>query len=122
MSFILTMAPFAVQAEPSFTMLEDAFYSVLFPKINEAVQQYYGMQKKYDCPTIVSMKKVYSGTYLFAATIEITKYEGKEYEPPKPPFDKVLITFSNKEGEWEVQTIKVVHLPDNTKVNCRKPE
>jgi hypothetical protein len=117
----LTTFPFTIQAQPSSAMLEDAFYSVLFPKINESIQNYYGIQKKYDCPKIVSMKKVYSGTYVFVTVIEVTKYEGPEDGQPKPPFDKVSITFNNEDGEWQVQKIKVTRLPDNTKINCRKP-
>jgi hypothetical protein len=111
--------PFA--AQQSSAMLEDALFSVLFPKINQSIEKYYSGLKTYDCPKIVSMKKVYSGTYVFKATIEVTKYEEPAGGKPQPPFDRVIINFSNEEGEWDVQSIKVQRLPDNTKINCRKP-
>lgn len=112
-------APFLAEHEP--LLLEDALYSVLFPRINEAIQKYYGKQKPYECPKIVSMKKMYSGTYLFRASIEIIKYEPGIGGKKLPPFEKVTITFENDDGEWTVKNIGVKRLPDNTKINCRKP-
>ncbi|MEH7461751.1 DUF3888 domain-containing protein [Bacillus thuringiensis] len=112
-------APFLAEHEP--LLLEDALYSVLFPRINEAIQKYYGKQKPYECPKIVSMKKMYSGTYLFRASIEIIKYESGIGGEKLPPFEKVTITFENDDGEWTVKNIGVKRLPDNTKINCRKP-
>ncbi|WP_459501075.1 DUF3888 domain-containing protein [Bacillus sp. C1] len=100
-------------------LLEDALYSVLFPQINVAIQKHYGKQKPYECPKIVSLKKMYSGTYLFQAVIEVTKYEaigGKVL----PPFEKIKITFDNDEGEWTVKKIEIKHLPKDTKLNCKK--
>ena len=41
---------------------------------------------------------MYSGTYLFQASIEVTKYE-RVAGKIAPPFEKVTITFNN-EGEW----------------------
>lgn len=111
--------PAAAQQSP--VLLEDALYSVLFPQINKAIEKQYGEEKKYDCPKIISMKKVYSGTYVFRTTIEIIKFEQQPGEKPRPPFDRVMITFNNEDGEWTVQAIKVQRLPDSTKLNCRKP-
>lgn len=100
-------------------LMEDALYSVLFPKINKAIEKQYGSLKPYQCPKIISLKKVYSGTYLFQAVIEVTKYEqvgGRIV----PPFEKVTITFNNEEGEWEVTKILVKRLPNDAKLNCKK--
>ena len=61
---------------------------------------------------------MYSGTYLFQAVLEVTKYEhvgGKIV----PPFEKVTITFNNEEGEWEVTKIIIKRLPNDTKLNCK---
>ncbi len=40
---------------------------------------------------------MYSGTYLFQASIEVTKYE-RVVGKIAPPFEKVTITFNNEEG------------------------
>ncbi|MEI4830389.1 DUF3888 domain-containing protein [Bacillus sp. FJAT-53711] len=119
--FILLGNPASFSAEHEPLLLEDALYSVLFPRINEAIQKHYGKQKPYDCPKIVSMKKMYSGTYLFRTSIEIIKYEPGTGGRKLPPFEKVTITFDNDSGEWTVKNIDVKRLPDDTKINCRKP-
>ncbi|WP_434166554.1 DUF3888 domain-containing protein [Bacillus thuringiensis] len=118
-SVILFSSPSVSVAQYDAPLMEDALYSVLFPKINKAIEKQYGSLKPYQCPKIISLKKVYSGTYLFQAVIEVTKYErvgGKNV----PPFEKVVITFNNEEGEWEVTKILVKRLPDNTELNCKK--
>ncbi|PFQ45775.1 hypothetical protein COK05_13750 [Bacillus cereus] len=118
-SIIFFTSPSVSVAQYDAPLMEDALYSVLFPKINKAIEKQYGSLKPYQCPKIISLKKVYSGTYLFQAVIEVTKYErvgGKNV----PPFEKVTITFNNEEGEWEVTKILVKRLPDNTELNCKK--
>ncbi|MGG2015986.1 DUF3888 domain-containing protein [Bacillus sp. S10(2024)] len=117
--FLGNPAPFLAEHEP--LLLEDALYSVLFPRINEAIQKHYGKQKPYECPKIVSMKKMYSGTYLFRASIEIIKYEPGVGGKKLPPFEKVTIMFENDDGEWTVKNIDAKRMPDTTKLNCRKP-
>lgn len=62
---------------------------------------------------------MYTGTYLFQAVIEVTKYERVAGEIA-PPFEKVTITFNNEEGEWEVTKVSVKRLPNDTKLNCKK--
>ncbi|MGH1288187.1 DUF3888 domain-containing protein [Bacillus toyonensis] len=117
--FILLASPSVSVAQYDAPLMEDALYSVLFPKINKAIEKQYGSLKPYQCPKIISLKKVYSGTYLFQTVIEVTKYEqigGKIV----PPFEKVTITFNNEEGEWEVTKIIVKRLPNDTKLNCKK--
>ncbi|HDR7685795.1 MULTISPECIES: DUF3888 domain-containing protein [Bacillus cereus group] len=117
--FILFASPIVSVAQYDAPLMEDALYSVLFPKINKAIEKQYGSLKPYQCPKIISLKKVYSGTYLFQTVIEVTKYEqigGKIV----PPFEKVTITFNNEEGEWEVTKIIVKRLPNDTKLNCKK--
>ncbi|EOP30117.1 hypothetical protein IG5_00652 [Bacillus toyonensis] len=117
--FILFASPSVSVAQYDAPLMEDALYSVLFPKINKAIEKQYGSLKPYQCPKIISLKKVYSGTYLFQTVIEVTKYEqigGKIV----PPFEKVTITFNNEEGEWEVTNIIVKRLPNDTKLNCKK--
>ena len=118
-SVILFTSPSVSVAQYDAPLMEDALYSVLFPKINKAIEKQYGSLKPYQCPKIISLKKVYSGTYLFQTVIEVTKYEqigGKIV----PPFEKVTITFNNEEGEWEVTKIIVKRLPNDTKLNCKK--
>ncbi|MES9690938.1 DUF3888 domain-containing protein [Bacillus toyonensis] len=117
--FILFASPSVSVAQYDAPLMEDALYSVLFPKINKAIEKQYGSLKPYQCPKIISLKKVYSGTYLFQTVIEVTKYEqiGGEIVPP---FEKVTITFNNEEGEWEVTKIIVKRLPNDTKLNCKK--
>ncbi len=118
-SVILFSSPSMSVAQYDAPLVEDALYSVLFPKINKAIEKQYGNLKPYQCPKIIRLKKVYSGTYLFQAVIEVTKYEqigGKIV----PPFEKVTITFNNEEGEWEVTNIVVKRLPNDTKLNCKK--
>ncbi|QPW49535.1 DUF3888 domain-containing protein [Bacillus thuringiensis] len=117
--FILFASPSVSVAQYDAPLMEDALYSVLFPKINKAIEKQYGSLKPYQCPKIISLKKVYSGTYLFQTVIEVTKYEqigGKIV----PPFEKVTITFNNEKGEWEVTKIIVKRLPNDTKLNCKK--
>ncbi|EEL60602.2 DUF3888 domain-containing protein [Bacillus toyonensis] len=117
--FILFASPSVSVAQYDAPLMEDALYSVLFPKINKAIEKQYGSLKPYQCPKIISLKKVYSGTYLFQTVIEVTKYEqigGKIV----PPFEKVTITFNNEEGEWEVTKIIVKRLPNDTELNCKK--
>ncbi|HDX9613494.1 TPA: DUF3888 domain-containing protein [Bacillus toyonensis] len=117
--FILLASPSVSVAQYDAPLMEDALYSVLFPKINKAIEKQYGSLKPYQCPKIISLKKVYSDTYLFQTVIEVTKYEqigGKIV----PPFEKVTITFNNEEGEWEVTKIIVKRLPNDTKLNCKK--
>ncbi|MEH7216653.1 DUF3888 domain-containing protein [Bacillus toyonensis] len=117
--FIRFASPSVSVAQYDAPLMEDALYSVLFPKINKAIEKQYGSLKPYQCPKIISLKKVYSGTYLFQTVIEVTKYEqigGKIV----PPFEKVTITFNNEEGEWEVTKIIVKRLPNDTKLNCKK--
>ncbi|EJR60300.1 hypothetical protein IIO_03659 [Bacillus cereus VD115] len=117
--FILFASPSVSVAQYDAPLMEDALYSVLFSKINKAIEKQYGSLKPYQCPKIISLKKVYSGTYLFQTVIEVTKYEqigGKIV----PPFEKVTITFNNEEGEWEVTKIIVKRLPNDTKLNCKK--
>lgn len=117
--FILFASPSVSVAQYDAPLMEDALYSVLFPKINKAIEKQYGSLKPYQCPKIISLKKVYSGAYLFQTVIEVTKYEqigGKIV----PPFEKVTITFNNEEGEWEVTKIIVKRLPNDTKLNCKK--
>ncbi|PEE28959.1 hypothetical protein COL24_16075 [Bacillus toyonensis] len=117
--FILFASPSVSVAQYDAPLMEDALYSVLFPKINKAIEKQYGSLRPYQCPKIISLKKVYSGTYLFQTVIEVTKYEqigGKIV----PPFEKVTITFNNEEGEWEVTKIIVKRLPNDTKLNCKK--
>ena len=118
-SCILFASPSVSVAQYDAPLMEDALYSVLFPKINKAIEKQYGSLKPYQCPKIISLKKVYSGTYLFQAVLEVTKYEhvgGKIV----PPFEKVTITFNNEEGEWEVTKIIIKRLPNDTKLNCKK--
>ncbi|EEL51514.1 hypothetical protein bcere0022_11510 [Bacillus cereus Rock3-44] len=119
--FILFVSPAAMAAQYDVPLVEDALYSVLFPKINVAIEKHYGKLKPYDCPKIVSLKKTYSGTYLFQAVIEVTKYEAGIGGKVLPPFEKVSITFNNDEGEWIVQKIDIKRLPNGTKLNCKKP-
>lgn len=117
--FILFASTSVSVAQYDAPLMEDALYSVLFPKINKTIEKQYGSLKPYQCPKIISLKKVYSGTYLFQTVIEVTKYEqigGKIV----PPFEKVTITFNNEEGEWEVTKIIVKRLPNDTKLNCKK--
>ena len=117
--FLFFSTPTVFAAQYDAPLLEDALYSVLFPQINVAIEKHYGKQKPYECPKIVSLKKMYSGTYLFQAVIEVTKYEaigGKVL----PPFEKIRITFNNDEGEWTVKKIDIKRLPDSTKLNCKK--
>ncbi|MDM5154041.1 DUF3888 domain-containing protein [Bacillus sp. DX1.1] len=118
--FFLFSTPTVFAAQYTPPLLEDALYSVLFPQINAAIQKQYGKQKPYDCPKIVSMKKLYSGTYLFRTVIEVTKYESGAGGKILPPFEKVSITFENDEGEWSVKKIDVKRLPNDTKLNCKK--
>ncbi|EJQ52888.1 Uncharacterized protein BWINRASL_01315 [Bacillus mycoides] len=118
-SFMLFASPSVSIAQYDAPLMEDALYSVLFPKINKAIEKQYGTLKPYQCPKIISIKKVYSGTYLFQAIIEVTKYEQVEGKI-LPPFEKVAITFNNEEGEWEVTKIIVKRLPNDTKLNCKK--
>lgn len=118
--FLYSSSP-ALASAPSLPMLEDAFFSVLFPQINAEIQKSYGEQKKYDCPEIVEMKKLYSGTYLFQSSIEVITYNQKPQGKPEPPFEKVRITFDNEQGEWEVKSTKLTRLPDSTSLTCRKP-
>ncbi|PFM66441.1 hypothetical protein COJ48_00155 [Bacillus cereus] len=118
-SFMFFASPNVSVAQYDAPLMEDALYSVLFPKINRAIEKQYGGLKPYECPRIISLKKMYSGTYLFQAVIEVTKYErvgGKI----APPFEKVTITFNNEEGEWEVTKVVVKRLPNETKLNCKK--
>ncbi len=118
-SFILFVSPNASVAQYDAPLMEDALYSVLFPKINKAIEKQYGSLKPYQCPKLILLKKMYSGTFLFQAVIEVTKYErigGKNV----PPFEKVTITFNNEEGEWEVTKIVVKRLPNDTKLDCKK--
>ncbi|MED1566826.1 DUF3888 domain-containing protein [Bacillus paramycoides] len=118
-SFMFFASPNVSVAQYGAPLMEDALYSVLFPKINRAIEKQYGGLKPYECPRIISLKKMYSGTYLFQAVIEVTKYErvgGKI----APPFEKVTITFNNEEGEWEVTKVVVKRLPNDTKLNCKK--
>ncbi|MDG4656869.1 DUF3888 domain-containing protein [Ectobacillus antri] len=110
--------PLQVNAD---AMLEDAFFSVLFPKINGALEKRFGVLKKYDCPKIVSMNKMVNGTYLFRATLEVIVYEQQPGQEPKPPFQKVSINFNNEDGEWEAKELQVTSLPNSTKLTCRKP-
>ncbi|MBC6975649.1 DUF3888 domain-containing protein [Bacillus sp. Xin] len=119
--FILFVSPPAMAAQYDVLLVEDALYSVLFPKINVAIEKHYGKLKPYDCPKIVSLKKVYSGTYLFQTVIEVTKYEAGIGGKVLPPFEKVRITFDNDEGEWIVKKIDIKRLPNDTKLNCKKP-
>ncbi|KAB2375465.1 DUF3888 domain-containing protein [Bacillus thuringiensis] len=116
---ILFTSPSVSIAQYDAPLMEDALYSVLFPKINKAIEKQYGSLKPYQCPKIISLKKVYSGTYLFQASIEVTKYE-RVAGKIAPPFEKVTITFNNEEGEWEVTKISVKRLPNDTKLNCKK--
>ncbi|PEL97959.1 DUF3888 domain-containing protein [Bacillus cereus] len=118
-SVILFTLPSVSIAQYDAPLMEDALYSVLFPKINKAIEKQYGSLKPYQCPKIISLKKVYSGTYLFQASIEVTKYE-RVAGKIAPPFEKVTITFNNEEGEWEVTKISVKRLPNDTKLNCKK--
>ncbi|EJQ48211.1 hypothetical protein IEI_03742 [Bacillus wiedmannii] len=118
-SVILFASPSVLVAQYDAPLMEDALYSVLFPKINKAIEKQYGSLKPYQCPKIISLKKVYSGTYLFQASIEVTKYE-RVAGKIAPPFEKVTITFNNEEGEWEVSKISVKRLPNDTKLNCKK--
>lgn len=118
-SFMFFALPNVSVAQYDAPLMEDALYSVLFPKINRAIEKQYGGLKPYECPRIISLKKMYSGTYLFQAVIEVTKYErvgGKI----APPFEKVTITFNNEEGEWEVTKVVVKRLPNDIKLNCKK--
>ena len=117
--FILFSSPAAIAAQYDVPLMEDALYSVLFPKINAAIEKNYGKLKPYDCPKIVSLKKIYSGTYVFQAVIEVTKYEVKRGKV-LPPFEKIRITFDNDEGEWTVKKIDIKRLPNDTKLNCKK--
>ncbi len=118
-SLIFFTSPSVSVAQYDAPLMEDALYSVLFPKINKAIEKQYGSLKPYQCPKIISLKKVYSGTYLFQASIEVTKYE-RVAGKIAPPFEKVTITFNNEEGEWEVTKVLVKRLPDDTKLNCKK--
>ncbi|CAM4113406.1 hypothetical protein BAMA_13580 [Bacillus manliponensis] len=119
--FVLLGNPAVPSAQYSPLLLEDALYSVLFPQINQAIQKHYGKQKPYECPKLVSMKKVYSGTYMFRTVIQVIKYEPGTGGQILPPFERVRITFENDEGEWEVKNLEVKRLPNDTKLKCPKP-
>ncbi|PGT18830.1 hypothetical protein COC96_09000 [Bacillus cereus] len=120
-SFVLFVSPSVSVAQYDAPLMEDALYSVLFPKINEAIEKQYGKLKPFDCPKIISLKKLYSGTYLFQAVIEITKYESGIGGKVLPPFEKISMTFNNEEGEWTITKISIKRLPNDTKLNCKKP-
>ncbi|EOA3902864.1 DUF3888 domain-containing protein [Bacillus cytotoxicus] len=117
---IVCSVPGSAAAQYNVPLLEDALYSVLFPQINAAMEKHYGKLKPYDCPKIVSLKKLYSGTYVFQAVIEVTKYEPGTGGEKVPPFEKVNVTFNNEEGEWNVTKVEVKRLPNHTKINCKK--
>ncbi|QWG27359.1 DUF3888 domain-containing protein [Bacillus mycoides] len=119
-SFMLFVSPSVSVAQYDAPLMEDALYSVLFPKMNEAIEKQYGKLKPFDCPKIISLKKLYSGTYLFQAVIEITKYESGIGGKVLPPFEKISMTFNNEEGEWAVTKISIKRLPNDTKLNCKK--
>lgn len=120
-SFVLLVNPVVSLAQYEPLLLEDALYSILFPQINKAIQNHYGKQKPYECPKLVTMKKKYSGTYLFYAVIEVIKYERGTGGQTLPPFERVRITFQNDEGEWEVKKLEVKRLPNDTELKCPKP-
>ncbi|PEB52703.1 hypothetical protein CON65_08230 [Bacillus pseudomycoides] len=117
---IMFSSPVVITAQYDLPLMEDALYSVLFPQINAAIEKHYGKLKPYDCPKIVSIKKLYSGTYLFQAVIEVTKYESGIGGKVLPPFEKISITFNNEEGEWIVTKVAIKRLPNDTKLNCKK--
>lgn len=117
---MLFVSPSVSVAQYDAPLMEDALYSVLFPKMNEAIEKQYGKLKPFDCPKIISLKKLYSGTYLFQAVIEITKYESGIGGKVLPPFEKISMTFNNEEGEWTVTKISIKRLPNDTKLNCKK--
>lgn len=120
-SFVLLVNPVVSLAQYEPLLLEDALYSVLFPQINKAFQDHYGKQKPYACPKLVTMKKVYSGTYLFYTVVEVIKYERGPDGQKLPPFERVRITFQNDEGEWEVKKLEIKRLPNDVKLKCPKP-
>lgn len=55
-SFIIFSSPSVSVAQYDAPLIEDALYSVLFPKINEAIEKQYGKLKPFDCPKIISLK------------------------------------------------------------------
>ncbi len=56
-SVILFTSPSVSVAQYDAPLMEDALYSVLFPKINKAIEKQYGSLKPYQCPKIISLKK-----------------------------------------------------------------
>ena len=54
-SVILFTSPSVSVAQYDAPLMEDALYSVLFPKINKAIEKQYGSLKPYKCPKKVTI-------------------------------------------------------------------
>lgn len=98
-------------------VLEDAVLSILFPGINNELYKMFGPGEQYDCAAISKIKKLYKGTYVFGATIQLVAYRDTQ----APPFTLVKFNFTNESGEWKIKSITKEPIQTKTTSLCRPP-
>lgn len=108
--FVSCLLPTFVNAQSE---KDEILLSTLYPKINEQIENEFGVMKKYDCVKVISIKKKYKNALVFEAKVNVIVYEGNK----KPPYHLLSFTFSNEEGTWGLVSFENKKLPNNFSLN-----
>jgi len=97
---------------------QEVILSLIFPTMNNELYKIFGPGEEYDCPSIVKIKKLYKGTYVYEVTFQIIAYKTDQ----KPPFTLVTMTFNNTSGEYNLVSIKKASIMTKKTEPCKLPQ
>jgi hypothetical protein len=97
---------------------QEVILSLIFPTMNNELYKIFGPGEEYDCPSIVKMKKLYKGTYVYEVTLQIIAYKTNQ----KPPYTLVTMTFNNTSGEYNLVSLKKASIMTKKIEPCRLPQ
>jgi len=97
---------------------QEVVLSLIFPTMNNELYKMFGPGEEYDCPSIVEIKKLYKGTYVYEVTLQVVAYKTNQ----KPPYTKVTMTFNNTNGEWNLVSTKKTSIMTKKLDPCRLPQ
>ncbi|MFP7474200.1 DUF3888 domain-containing protein [Niallia taxi] len=118
-TFLTLFSYSSVQAETvtkkDVQLRDDVILDLLFPYINNTLEEHFNNSKQFYCDKILQIKKKdeqKNYTY-YNITVQMKTFEGAhDY-----PYDLVTITFSNKYSEWKAIDIKSRPLKQN-EISC----
>ncbi|WP_169864971.1 DUF3888 domain-containing protein [Sutcliffiella halmapala] len=97
-------------------MCDDVIINLLFPSIDQALEQHFDKPKEFYCEQILQVKKKVEPYSYFNVILQVTTFEGAH----DFPYDLVTITFSNKNSmDFQAIDVKSRTLKTNEVTKCR---